>query len=61
MVGLMKIDKGGGELLVTRKVISILRGHRGKNTLVSNSNEVFYSNNRTKKKKYTLHLPEVTA
>lgn len=43
VVGLLKIDKGGGELLVTRKAILILRGHWSKNTLVSNSNEVFYS------------------
>lgn len=41
VVGLLKINKGGGELLVTRK--AILSGHRIKNTLVSNSKEVFYS------------------
>lgn len=44
VVGLLKRDKGGGELLlVTRKAILILCGHRSKNTFVSNSKEVFYS------------------
>lgn len=29
VVGLLKIDKGGGELLMTRKAILILRGATG--------------------------------
>lgn len=44
VVGPLKINKGGGELLLaTRKSILILGDHRSKNTIVSNSKEVFYS------------------